>query len=50
MSRCFLSAALTFCLALPALAQSHIALTVDTTHSPQKILPVHEVIPCSPAL
>ena len=47
MSRCLLSAALILCLAVPAaLAQSsHITLTVDTTHTQQKILHVHEVIP-----
>jgi predicted metalloprotease with PDZ domain len=48
MSRCSLSAALAFCLAFPAFAQSHITLTVDTSHSPQKILHVHEVIPVQP--
>jgi predicted metalloprotease with PDZ domain len=49
MSRCFLSPALAFFLALPAaFAQSHITLAVDTTHSPQKILHIHEVIPVQP--
>jgi predicted metalloprotease with PDZ domain len=40
--------ALALCLALPALAQSPITLTVDTTHSPQKILHVRETIPVHP--
>lgn len=39
-------AALAFCFVLPVLAQSAppILLTVDSTHSPEKILHVHEVI------
>lgn len=47
MTRNFVPAALVFCLAFPVLAQSTspIALTVDTTHSPEKILHVREVIP-----
>ena len=47
MIRNFVPAALAFCLALPALGQSTspITLTVDTTHSPEKILHVREVIP-----
>ena len=47
MTRRIIRAALAFCFVLPALAQSTppITLTVDTTHSPEKILHVHEVIP-----
>lgn len=47
MTRCLVRIALAFCFVLPAFAQSStpITLTVDTTHSPQKMLHVHEVIP-----
>ena len=47
MTRPLVLAALAFCLVFPALAQSTspITLTVDTTHSPEKILHVREVIP-----
>jgi predicted metalloprotease with PDZ domain len=34
-----------FGLALPTFAQSHISLVVDTTHTQEKILHVHEVMP-----
>lgn len=47
MTRNFVPAALALCLALQVVAQSTspITLTVDTTHSPEKILHVREVIP-----
>ena len=40
--------AVALCFALPAFAQSPIELTVDTTHSPEHILHIHEVIPVQP--
>lgn len=50
MTRWFFRVVFSFCFVLPALAQSNtpITLAVDTTHSPQKILHVHEVIPVHP--
>ena len=50
MTRRLVPAVLAFCLVLPALAQSTspITLTVDTLHSPEKILHVQEVIPVHP--
>ena len=47
MIRSFALTALAFCFALPVFAQSTspITLTVDTTHSPEKILHAREVIP-----
>lgn len=50
MIRGLVPAVVTFCFALPTLAQSTspITLTVDTTHSPEKILHVREVIPVHP--
>lgn len=50
MIRSLVAAALAFCFALPALAQttSPITLTVDTTHSPEHILHVREAIPVHP--
>jgi predicted metalloprotease with PDZ domain len=50
MTRRLVLAALAFCLVLPAFAQSPspITITVDTTHSPEKILHISEVIPVHP--
>jgi predicted metalloprotease with PDZ domain len=50
MIRRFVLAVFAFCLVIPAFAQasSPIVLTVDTTHSPEKILHVREVIPVQP--
>jgi Peptidase M61 N-terminal domain len=50
MTRRIALAVLAFCFALPVFAQTTlpITLTVDTMHSPEKILHVREVIPVHP--